>query len=385
MILSDAILAIALFALAAWVYLALLRDFFWLARESDTYGAPERTGAAWPSVVAVVPARDEAEMIVQTLPMLLAQDYPGAFRVVLVDDDSSDGTGDIARGLAVADRLRVVRGAERPPGWTGKLWALKQGVLAANADGAPEFLWFTDADIAHAPDTLRSLVGRAEGSGLVMVSLMARLNCVSAAEKFLIPAFVFFFEMLYPFGAVNDPKDGAAAAAGGCILARRQAFEKAGGIDTVKHEIIDDCALGRRMKTQGPIWLGFTDRAVSLRRYERLADIRAMVSRSAYAQLRYSPLLLAGTIAGMAALYAAPPLIAIFGDGPARGAAALAWLVMAVLFQPMLWFYRRNPFWGFALPVIGVAYAAFTVDSAVQVWRGRGGRWKGRIQAMGNT
>jgi hopene-associated glycosyltransferase HpnB len=384
MIFYEASLAIAGLALAAWTYLALFRRFFWLARAREAHSAPDAPAAGWPPVVAVVPARDEAEVIARTLPTLVAQDYPGDLRVVLVDDDSSDGTADIARALAGAERLTVVRGGERPAGWTGKLWALKQGVVVAS-EGAPQFFWFTDADIAHAPDTLRSLVARAEESKLVMVSLMARLNCASAAEKFLIPAFVFFFEMLYPFDAVNDPRDRTAAAAGGCVLVRRAPFEAVGGIDAVKREIIDDCALGAHMKTQGPIWLGLTHRAVSLRRYDRLTDIGAMVTRSAYAQLRYSPWLLAGTIAGMAVLYAAPPLIALSDYGPARGTAVLAWLLMAVLFQPMLWFYRRNPFWGFALPAIGILYAVFTFQSAVQLWRGRGGEWKGRIQAMGKT
>jgi hopene-associated glycosyltransferase HpnB len=275
-----------------------------------------------------------------------------------------------------------LQGTARPTGWTGKLWALKQGVVLAGNGRLPDYFWFTDADITHTKDNLRHLVAHAEHDNLVMVSLMAKLRCESLAERFLIPAFVFFFQMLFPFSWVNQRENRMAAAAGGCMLLRRDAFEKAGGIDSVRREIIDDCALARRMKAQGAIWLGLTERTISLRRYERLRDIRQMVSRSAYAQLCYSPALLAGTIAGMAALYVAPVLIAIFGSGAARLEAGLCWLCMAVAFQPILIFYRRAPFWGLALPLIGLFYAAFTVHSAIQHGRGLGGMWKGRAQAM---
>ncbi|MBS0282625.1 MAG: glycosyltransferase, partial [Proteobacteria bacterium] len=290
--------------LAIWITLLVARRGFWRLRERDTQPVPQP--AAWPSVVAVVPARNEADVIQHSLGSLLAQDYPGDFKVVLVDDQSDDGTGDLARALN-SGRLTVLAGAARPPGWTGKLWAMRQGVDHASSS-APEFFWFTDADIAHAPDNLRTLVARAEEHSRVLVSLMARLSCRTSAEHFLIPAFVFFFDMLFPFGAVNDPKSRVAAAAGGCMLARRMALEAAGGIDAIRHNIIDDCALARVMKKQGPIWLGLTDRSVSLRPYERLADIRKMVARSAYAQLDYSPLLLLGTLAGLFIVYLAPVL-----------------------------------------------------------------------------
>ncbi len=224
--------------LAVWLYLLLARRGFWLLRERDT--APVPMPSAWPSVVAVVPARNEADVIQHSLASLLAQDYPGEFRVVLVDDQSDDGTGDLARALN-DPRLTVLSGEARPAGWTGKLWAMRQGVSRA---GAPEFLWFTDADITHAPDNLRTLVARAEDGQKVLVSLMARLSCRTTAEHFLIPAFVFFFAMLYPFAAVNDPGSKIAAAAGGCMLARRTALEAAGGIAAIHHNIIDDCALG---------------------------------------------------------------------------------------------------------------------------------------------
>lgn len=372
-------LLLASLALAAWAYLLFFRGMFWLTRERDdgVLPAPVR----WPSVVAVVPARDEADVIAQSIGSLLAQDYPGDLRIVLVDDRSSDGTGDIARGLDASAKLTLLSGAEPPAGWTGKLWAVKQGTVRAG-ETQPDYLWLTDADIAHTEDNLRRLVARAEAGNYVLVSLMAKLRCESFAERFLIPAFVFFFEMLFPFALVNRRGNATAAAAGGCMLVKRDALARAGGIDAVRREIIDDCALGRLMKAQGPIWLGLTERAVSLRPYPGLGDIRKMVARSAYAQLHYSPLILAGTMAGMVLLYAVPPAFTLFAGGHAQLAAALAWLAMAVSFQPMLRFYRRSPVWGVFLPAIGIFYAAFTLDSAIQFWRGRGGMWKGRVQAM---
>jgi hopene-associated glycosyltransferase HpnB len=378
----SAAFLVASLALGAWVYLLGFRGMFWQARERDDRRDPIPDPLFWPSVVAVVPARDEAEQIVQSIGSLLAQDYPGDFRIFLVDDQSTDNTAALAEGLNFDGRLTVLQGTARPAGWTGKLWALKQGIVHAGEEHFPDCFWFTDADITHTKDNLRRLVARMEHDNLVMVSLMAKLRCESLAERFLIPAFVFFFQMLFPFSWVNQRDNPMAAAAGGCILLSRDAFENAGGIDSVRREIIDDCALARRMKAQGPIWLGLTERAVSLRHYERFRDIRQMVSRSAYAQLRYSPVLLAGTIAGMATLYVAPVLIAGFGAGAARLEAGLCWLCMAVAFQPILAFYRRMPFWGLALPLIGLFYAAFTVHSAVQHGRGLGGMWKGRAQAM---
>ncbi len=365
--------------LAVWLYLLLARRFFWLLRERDTMAVP--APSVWPSVVAVVPARNEADVIEHSLASLLAQDYPGEFRVVLVDDQSDDGTGDLARGLKHS-RLTVLSGNARPAGWTGKLWAMHQGVSEA---GTPEFLWFTDADITHAPDNLRTLAARAEDGHKALVSLMARLSCRTTAEHFLIPAFVFFFAMLYPFAAVNDPRSKIAAAAGGCMLARRTALEAAGGIAAIRHNIIDDCALARAMKRQGPIWLGLTDRAISIRPYEHLTDIRRMVARSAYAQLGYSPLNLLGTLLGLFIVYIAPVLGALFALNFVQLAAYIAWVIMAVMFQPILRFYRLTPLWGIALPLIGAFYAVFTLDSAIQHWSGKGGMWKGRAQAPQKT
>jgi hopene-associated glycosyltransferase HpnB len=367
---------IAFVSLLIWLVLLLGRGWFWLARERDDSLVPPP--AQWPSVVAVVPARNEADGIAACVSSLLVQDYPGAFRVIVVDDQSDDGTAAVVRALG-DERLEVLSGAPHPAGWTGKLFAVSQGVVQAGE--APDYLWLTDADIAHTPDNLRALVGRAEAGRYVLVSLMAKLNCTSFAERFLIPAFVFFFDMLYPFGWVNDPKRKTAGAAGGCMLIRRAALAQAGGIDAIRSEIIDDCAMGRVMKAQGPIWLGLTNRALSLRPYPHIADIHAMVSRSAYAQLQYSPILLAGTVLGMILLYIVP-LAGLFVGGLAAIFGALTWAAMTIAFQPMLHFYGRSPFWGLALPVIGVFYAAFTIDSAIQHWRGRGGMWKGRAQAI---
>ncbi len=361
--------------LLIWLYLLLRRRFFWLLRERDTLSVSEPQH--WPSVVAVVPARNEEDVIEENLRSLLAQDYPGELRVILVDDQSEDRTSEIAHAIGDS-RLAVLKGGARPTGWTGKIWAMRQGVAEA---GMPEFFWFTDADIAHSPDTLRQLVARAADGKKALVSLMARLQCRSPSEHFLIPAFVFFFDMLFPFGAVNDAKSKVAAAAGGCMLARGKALEAAGGLEAIRHNIIDDCALARVMKKQGPIWLGLTDRAVSLRPYPHLADIRKMVARSAFAQLDYSPILLAGTLIGLFLVYIAPVLGALFAMYYVQLAAYLAWAIMAVMFQPMLRFYRLSPLWGLLLPVIGAFYAAFTLDSALQHWSGKGGMWKGRAQA----
>jgi len=372
-------LAIGVVCLGAWIYLLLFRGFFWLARERDDRDLPPAP-AAWPAVVAVVPARNEADVIARSIGSLLAQDYPGDFRVVLVDDASDDGTGSAAVALPdPSARLSLITGRPLAKGWTGKLWAVSQGVEAA---GAPTYLWITDADIAHAHGTLSALVARAEAGQLALVSLMARLQTGTFPERLLIPAFVFFFDMLFPFGLVNDPRRTIAAAAGGCMLVRREALEAAGGIASIRGEIIDDCALGARLKAQGPIWLGLTRTSVSLRPYGSLGDIGRMVSRSAYAQLGYSPWLLAGTLAGMALVYLAAPVLTAFGPGLSRWLGLGAWALMTAAFQPMLRYYRLSPLWGVVLPLIGALYTVFTLRSAIDVWRGRGGMWKGRSQAL---
>jgi len=379
---------LATIAVAIWLYLLVARGAFWLCRERDDQdGQLAPAGGSrqreWPHVAAVVPARDEADSIGKSIGSLLAQDYPGPWTVILVDDDSSDGTADIARGVSgAAERLRIVSSRSLPAGWTGKLWAVKQGIDAAMAPPQPpDYLLLTDADIVHAPDSVRHLVAHAEAGHLVLTSLMVKLRCESLAERINIPAFIFFFQMLYPFALVNRPQSKVTAAAGGCMLVRAGALRQAGGIAVIRGALIDDCALGKALKAHGPIWLGLTDRVHSIRPYPALADIRRMVVRSAYAQLRYSPTLLAGAAVGMVLTYLVPPFLAIFGSGAARYLGLAAWLMMAVAFQPTLRFYRLSPLWGVALPFIALQYLVFTLDSAWQYVRGRGGTWKGRVQA----
>jgi hopene-associated glycosyltransferase HpnB len=368
--------------LAVWIYLIAGRGGFWLASERDDDSPPP---AAWPDVVAVIPARNEAEGVGETVGSLLQQDYPGAFSIVLVDDQSTDGTADIARAAAAVapHRLTVVRGAALPAGWTGKLWAMKQGVEHADARN-PGYLLFTDADIVYASDALRRLVAEAEAKSLVLSSRMAKLNCESFAERALIPAFIFFFQMLYPFAWVNRPDHPMAGAAGGCMLLRADALRAAGGIAVIRDALIDDCALARALKQQGPIWLGLTHRVRSIRPYAQWGDIRRMVARSAYAQLNYSPLLLAGTVAGLVLTYLVPPFAALFGTGWTQIAGITTWALMALAFQPTLRFYRLSPLWGLALPAISFLYTLYTLDSAYQYAAGKGGTWKGRVQAKGS-
>jgi hopene-associated glycosyltransferase HpnB len=375
-------LFISSLACAAWLYLLLLRGGFWRAADRDDLVDGARFApTAWPPVVAVVPARNEAEVIATSVGSLLGQNYPGAFAIVVVDDHSSDGTAAIARTAASADvrRVEILSAPNLPDAWTGKLWAMNRGAAHVDASAEPpRYLLFTDADIACAPDTLAELVRRAERDGRVLVSLMAKLHCESLAERALIPAFIFFFQMLYPFAWVNRPALPTAAAAGGCMLVRRDALVRAGGIAMLRGELIDDCALGRLMKKQGPIWLGLTERAHSLRAFGSVGDMSSMVSRSAYAQLRYSPWLLIGAAASITATCVAPPFLAVGSAGIAQWLGAFAWLLMALALQPTLRFYGVSRWWGLAFPAIAFVYLAFTLDSAWQYWRGSGGMWKGR-------
>jgi hopene-associated glycosyltransferase HpnB len=374
---------LASMVLAIWLYLLLGRGAFWLGRERDeAVGGP----GPWPAITAVIPARDEAECVGETVASLLRQDYAGAFHVVLVDDQSRDGTAEVARAAAAAlgaiDRLTLVSGRALPAGWTGKLWAQNQGVEAAEAGPhPPELILLTDADIVYAPDALAKLAARAQAGGYALTSLMAKLRCESFAERMFVPAFIFFFQMLYPFAWANDPRRSTAAAAGGCMLVRREKLRAAGGMASIRNALIDDCALAKELKAQGPIWIGLTDGVRSVRAYPKVEDIRRMVSRTAYAQLRYSPLLLAGTILGLAVTYLAPVFLTVLATGLAKILGIAAWLLMALAFQPILRFYRASPLWGLALPAIAAIYMAFTLDSAYQHARGRGGMWKGRAQA----
>ncbi|MBN9290680.1 MAG: glycosyltransferase [Hyphomicrobium denitrificans] len=383
----SAIEIIAVAGLLAWLYLVLLHGGFWRTREReevhDFRDSPSNFD--WPSIVAIIPARNEADVLPRSLASLAAQNYPGEFSIVLVDDQSSDGTSDVAQRIAneAGRKITVVSGAALPSGWTGKVWAMHQGIaVASDQADAPQYFLLTDADIGYEPDVLTSLVQRASGENHVLTSVMAKLNCESFAEKALVPAFVFFFKMLYPFAWANRAIARTAAAAGGCMLVERLALERAGGIAAIRGALIDDCTLAKNMKVQGPIWLGMSERVVSLRSYPKVDDIRRMVARSAYAQLHYSPLLLLGTVAGLSVIYLAPPAIFLAGSYPAWVLAGITYLLMAVSFQPTLRFYHRSPLWGLGLPLIAAAYLVFTLDSAYQHSAGRGGLWKGRVQAQ---
>jgi hopene-associated glycosyltransferase HpnB len=374
--------SVSALAFAIWLYLVFARGGFWLCRERDDTREP--LPAVPPQIAIVVPARNEAENIAQSVTSLLSQDYP-ALSMILVDDDSTDGTAEVARRTAAAlgkeARLTIVTGSPLPPRWTGKLWAVKQGIAAAEEKFAPKYLMLTDADIVHAPDTATWLVAHAEKHDLVLTSLTARWRCEDLPERVHIPAFIYYFEMLYPFAWVNRADHPMAGAAGGCMLVRADALRAAGGIDVIRDALIDDCALAGAMKRQGPIWLGLTDRVVSVRPYTAWGDIRRMVARSAYAQLNYSPLQLIGCVAGLVLTYLVPPLMALFASGWAQIFGIAAWALMTISFQPVLRFYRLSPLWGLALPAISFLFMLYTLDSAYQYFAGKGGTWKGRVQA----
>ena len=378
-------------AAVAWAYLVAAHGGFWRTsqRLPQVSGEPD----AWPDVVAVVPARNEAAMLPVTLPALLGQDYPGVLAVIVVDDGSSDGTGEVAAGIAAkAGRpLRVISGTPPPDGerWAGKVWAMAQGLRAA---GPSDYVVFTDADIAwEAPDTLRRLVAAAEGDDRDLVSQMALLRTAAGWERVVVPAFVYFFAQLYPFRRVNMPGSRTAAAAGGCMLVRRGALDKAGGLAPIRGALIDDVALGRLIKGQrGRTWLGLSRQVVSVRPYPGLASLWQMVARSAYTQLRYSPAVLAGTLTGLLFLYALPPagaitgLVAVLagGDGTAAlalGAGLAGWALMSLSYLPMLRLYRLSPLRAPGLPLIALLYAAMTADSARRHYAGRGAEWRGRV------
>ncbi|MGW7258318.1 glycosyltransferase [Streptomyces sp. NPDC054834] len=372
-------------SLAAWLWLLLCQGFFW---RTDVRLPPRRDPETWPSVCVVVPARDEAAVLPASLPSLLAQDYPGRAEVFLVDDGSTDGTGELARELSRRHGglpLTVDSPGEPPAGWTGKLWAVRHGIALARARD-PEYLLLTDADIAHAPDSLRELVAAARTGGFDVVSQMARLRVESLWERLVVPAFVYFFAQLYPFRRVALRGARTAAAAGGCVLLRAETAERARIPDAIRHAVIDDVALARAVKEGGGhIWLGLADRVDSVRPYPRLHDLWRMVSRSAYAQLRHNPLLLLGTVAGLVLVYLVPPAAVPAGAAAGSTAAvvtgAAAWLVMTVTYVPMLRYYRQPLWLAPLLPFTALLYLLMTVDSAVQHYRGRGAAWKGRTYA----
>ncbi|MET7684606.1 glycosyltransferase [Streptomyces sp. NPDC005423] len=393
----SAIVWTAAASLAAWLWLLFCQGFFW---RTDVR-LPERgddDGADWPYVCVVVPARDEAAVLPAGLPSLLAQDYPGRAEVFLVDDGSSDGTGQLALDLALLHGglpLTVASPGEPPAGWTGKLWAVRHGIGLARARGTaragrPAYLLLTDADIAHAPDSLRELVAAARTGGFDLVSQMARLRVESVWERLVVPAFVYFFAQLYPFRRIARPGTRTAAAAGGCVLLRTETAERARVPDAIRHAVIDDVALARAVKgAGGRVWLGLADRVDSVRPYPRLHDLWRMVSRSAYAQLRHSPVLLLGTVAGLTLVYLVPPVALCAGLAAGGAATALlggaAWLVMAGTYVPMLRYYRQPVWLAPLLPFTAFLYLLMTVDSAVQHYRGRGAAWKGRTYARPDT
>jgi hopene-associated glycosyltransferase HpnB len=372
-------------SLMAWLYLLLLHGRFWFCSERLAEDTPALD--RWPTVAAVVPARNEEDTIAPVLASLASQDYPGGLSITLVDDRSDDATRARAETVTANNPDRtptILTGQPLPAGWSGKLWAVHQGIgeTIRVRDGV-EFIFLSDADIVHAPDTLRRLIGKAVAEKRDLVSLMARLHCDTVWERLLIPAFVFFFQKLYPFPRANDTRSRTAAAAGGCVLIRRATLERIGGIAAIRGALIDDCSLARAVKRSGGrLWLGLAGGTRSLRVYHHLAPIWMMVARSAFTQLRYSPMLLAGTTLGMALLYLAPPLVLltapIHGDSIAAVLAAVAWLLMCVAYLPTVRCYRQPMALVLTLPIAGLLYLGMTLDSARRHWWGRGSRWKGR-------
>jgi len=369
-----------------WVYLLAARGGFWRVPsrpDPGPWALPATPGAAL-RVVAVIPARDEAPVIGDAVRSLLQQDFPGSVHVIVVDDGSSDGTAgaaaDVAAGLGQSAALTIVAPAPLPPGWSGKVWAMSRGAaLAGTRD--PDYLLFTDADIRHAPGNVAALVARAEAERRDLVSYMVTLSTATRAERCLIPAFVFFFFKLYPPDWIASSRSSVAGAAGGCMLVRPAALARAGGLAAIRAEIIDDCALARALKRSGAsLWLGLTRTASSTRGYGSSAEIGRMISRTAFNQLGHSSLLLAATLLGLFFTYLLPPLLVLSGRPVASVLGVAAWLMMSVAYAPMLRFYRVSPLWSLALPGIASFYAAATLHSALQYWRGAGGEWKGRIQ-----
>ena len=369
----------------AWLVMLVARSAFWRADiRLDKGGKPP---AEWPPVCAVVPARNEEAGIERALNSLRRQDYAGDFEIVVVDDQSTDDTAAIIRRLAAdgaGPALHPVSGTAPEPGWTGKLWAQNQGLAVASCRRSrARYLWLTDADIVHPPDVLSRLVAKGEAGGLDLVSLMVRLRCESFWEKRLIPAFVFFFMMLYPFRAVADRRSRVAGAAGGSMLVRAAALARIGGLSSIRGALIDDCTLARHIKDSGgALWLGLGDKSHSIRAYPRLADIWDLVARGAYTQLGYSPLLLGLTVVGMGAIFVSPPVLAIWGTVAADSRMAvwgmIAWALMTRAYMPSLLYYRRSWSEALLLPAIAVLYNLMSVDSAWRHWRGRGGMWKQR-------
>jgi len=365
-----------------WIYLLLCRGGFW-----QTLALLERTARLKPPakrVVAVIPARNEANVIGEAVTSLLSQDFPAPLRIILVDDGSTDDTvGAARRAEERSDNsgcLAVVQGKPLIRGWTGKLWALSQGVEAAAALN-PDYLLLTDADIRHGKSSVADLVGMAESGNYDLASVMVKLKCETVAEKALIPAFVFFFLMLYPPAWIASRSYKTAGAAGGCILIRTEALNRIGGFAAIRKEIIDDCALARSVKRSGGrVWLGFSSATESIRSYVTFREIGRMISRTAFNQLHHSVLILTATLSGLFLTYLLPPLLLISRKPVAFACGLAAWILMAGCYRPMVRFYRGSVAWSFALPAIALFYAGATIHSALSYWTGKGGKWKDRIQ-----
>ncbi len=370
--------AIGAMALLAWVYLLFFHHGFW---RSDQRLANDESLTDWPSVTAIIPARNEAASIEACVSTLAAQGYPGAFRIVVVDDSSTDATAALAQQVASASaQIDVLSAPPLEPGWTGKLWALSHGIEAAPA---ADMLWFTDADIVHEPGVLQQLVTKAQEDDRDLVSLMVKLHCKSFWEHLLVPAFIFFFQMLYPFPAVNNPRSKVAGAAGGCVLIRRTALDRIGGIAAIKDALIDDCALAEAVKKGGGnIWLGLADYSRSIRPADGLSSLWHMVTRTAFTQLGYSVVLLLGTVAALTLIFLMPPLLLLslpwHDDIVAGLMGGTAWLAMAIAYRPTLLVYGRPALAGLLLPVIAALYTAMTIHSAINHWFGASSHWKGR-------
>jgi hopene-associated glycosyltransferase HpnB len=372
-------------SLAIWTGLTFFRAAFWQVRASDGDAVGQEPLSRWPRVVAVVPARNEAETIERCVESLVRQDYAGELQLMVVDDHSEDGTGALAsiaaQSAGKVARATILQAEDVQAGWTGKLWALHRGISNA-APSQPEYYWFTDADIVHSPDTLRRLVAKAESQRLDLASLMVLLQAKTIPEKLLIPAFLYFFLMLYPPKWIADRNVRTAGAAGGCILLRREILERIGGISAIRAEVIDDCALAGAVKRSGgSIWMGLTENSVSLRSYTTFGEIRDLIARTAFTQLRYSSLLLVGTIAGMLLTYVAPVIFSFHTQPLIWRMSLAAWALMTLTYLPTVRFYRLSPLWAPLLPLAAIFYSYATCFSAVRYRMGRGGQWKGRAQA----